>query len=161
MLWTDQNSDQNCFNRVAKIDSAQTRRRICNYTVKRPILKSSLMRQIEPLEYISTLLKRSIPKKPRYSIYELSRVMRNFMVNLKLLFLFVLKILQIGFFICQNYKLKIYFWGALSSLLYSCVFFFILHGWFWLAVIGVLGLEIRLSLWLREAFSSPPPPSQQ
>jgi hypothetical protein len=30
------------------------------YTVKRPILKSSLMRQIAPLEYISTLLKRSI-----------------------------------------------------------------------------------------------------
>jgi hypothetical protein len=60
------------------------------YTVKRPILKSSLMRQIAPLEYISTLLKRPIPKKPRYPIYELSRVMRNFMVNLKLLFLFVL-----------------------------------------------------------------------
>jgi hypothetical protein len=36
------------------------------YTVKkRPILKSSLMRQIAPLEYINTLLKRSIPKKPR------------------------------------------------------------------------------------------------
>jgi hypothetical protein len=37
----------------------------CAYTVKRPILKSSLMRQIVPLEYINTLLKRSIPKKPR------------------------------------------------------------------------------------------------
>jgi hypothetical protein len=35
------------------------------YTVKRPILKSSLMRQIAPLGYINTLLKRSIPKKPR------------------------------------------------------------------------------------------------
>ncbi len=35
------------------------------YTVKRPILKSSLMRQIAPLEYIITLLKRSIPKKLR------------------------------------------------------------------------------------------------
>ncbi len=35
------------------------------YTVKRPILKSSLMRQIAPLEYINTLLKRAIPKKPR------------------------------------------------------------------------------------------------
>ncbi len=34
-------------------------------TVKRPILKSSLMRQIVPLKYINTLLKRSIPKKPR------------------------------------------------------------------------------------------------
>jgi len=31
------------------------------HTVKRPILKSSLMRQIVPLEYINTLLKRSIP----------------------------------------------------------------------------------------------------
>ncbi len=37
----------------------------CILTVKRPILKSSLMRQIAPLEYINTLLKRSIPKKPR------------------------------------------------------------------------------------------------
>jgi hypothetical protein len=36
-----------------------------DYTVKRPILKSSLMRQIAPLEYINTLIKRSIPKKPR------------------------------------------------------------------------------------------------
>ncbi len=35
------------------------------YTVKRPKSKSSLMRQIAPLEYINTLLKRSIPKKPR------------------------------------------------------------------------------------------------
>jgi hypothetical protein len=35
------------------------------YTVKRPILKSSLMRQIVPLEYIKTLLKGSIPEKPR------------------------------------------------------------------------------------------------
>jgi hypothetical protein len=35
------------------------------YTVKRPILKSNLMRQIVPLEYIKTLLKGSIPKKPR------------------------------------------------------------------------------------------------
>ena len=35
------------------------------YTVKRPILKSSLMRQIALLEYINTLLKRSIPKEPR------------------------------------------------------------------------------------------------
>jgi hypothetical protein len=33
------------------------------YTVKRPILKSSLMRQIVPLEYINTLLKISIQKK--------------------------------------------------------------------------------------------------
>ncbi len=73
-----------------------------NSTVKRPISKSSLMRQIVPLEHISTLLKRAIPKKPRYPIYEQSRVMRNFMVNLKLLFLFVLKILQIAFLICQN-----------------------------------------------------------
>ncbi len=55
------------------------------------------MRQIEPLEYISTLLKRSIPKKPGYPIYELSRVMRNFMVNLKLLFLFDLKIFKLAF----------------------------------------------------------------
>jgi hypothetical protein len=66
-------------------------------TVKRPILKSSLMRKIAPLEYINTLLKRSIPKKARKPIYDLSRVMRNFMVNLKLLFLSVLKIFQIGF----------------------------------------------------------------
>jgi hypothetical protein len=35
------------------------------HTVKIPILKSSLMRQIAPLEYISTLIKRPIPKKPR------------------------------------------------------------------------------------------------
>ncbi len=41
-------------------------RREGGYTVKRPILKSSLMRQIAPLEYINILLKRSIPKKPRY-----------------------------------------------------------------------------------------------
>jgi hypothetical protein len=38
------------------------------YTVKRPILKNSLMRQIAPLEYINTLLKRSIPIKPRKPI---------------------------------------------------------------------------------------------
>jgi hypothetical protein len=67
------------------------------YTVKRPILKNSLKRQIAPLKYINTLLKRSIPKKPRYPINDLSRVMRNFMVNLKLLILSVLKIFQIGF----------------------------------------------------------------
>jgi hypothetical protein len=41
------------------------RRDASPYTVKRPILKSSLMRQIVPLEYTNTLLKRSIPKKPR------------------------------------------------------------------------------------------------
>ncbi len=35
------------------------------YTVKRPIFKSSLMRQIAPLEYINTLLKRAVSKKPR------------------------------------------------------------------------------------------------
>jgi hypothetical protein len=67
------------------------------YTIKRPILKSSLMRQIALLEYINTLLKRSIPKKPRKPIYDLSWVMSNFLVNLKLLFLSVLKIFQIGF----------------------------------------------------------------
>jgi hypothetical protein len=39
--------------------------RLGAYTVKRPIVKSSSMRQIAPLEYINTLLKRSIPKKPR------------------------------------------------------------------------------------------------
>jgi hypothetical protein len=55
------------------------------------------MRQIVPLEYINTLLKRPIPKKPRKPTYDLSRVMRNFMVNLKLLFLSELKIFQIGF----------------------------------------------------------------
>jgi hypothetical protein len=32
------------------------------YTVKRPILKSSLMRQIVPLEYINTLKKKKYPK---------------------------------------------------------------------------------------------------
>jgi hypothetical protein len=37
----------------------------CTSIVKRPILKSSLMRQIAPLEYINSLLKRSVPKKPR------------------------------------------------------------------------------------------------
>jgi hypothetical protein len=35
------------------------------HTVKRPILKSSLLRQMAPLEYINTLFKKSIPKKPR------------------------------------------------------------------------------------------------
>jgi hypothetical protein len=35
-----------------------------HYTVKRRILKSSLMRQIAPLEYINTLLKRSLSKQP-------------------------------------------------------------------------------------------------
>jgi hypothetical protein len=35
-----------------------------SYTVKRPILKSSLLRQMTPLEYINTLFKKSIPKKP-------------------------------------------------------------------------------------------------
>ncbi len=36
-------------------------RETINCTVKRPKSKSSLMRQIAPLEYINTLLKRSIP----------------------------------------------------------------------------------------------------
>jgi hypothetical protein len=35
------------------------------YTVKRPILKSSLLRQIAPLEFINTLFKKSKTKKPR------------------------------------------------------------------------------------------------
>jgi hypothetical protein len=35
------------------------------HTVKRPILKSSLLRQIAPLEYINTLFKKSVPIKPR------------------------------------------------------------------------------------------------
>jgi hypothetical protein len=38
---------------------------LLRYTVKRPILKSSLLRQMAPLEYINTLFKKSVTKKPR------------------------------------------------------------------------------------------------
>ncbi len=51
------------------------------------------------------------------------------MGNLILLFLFVLKILQIGFSFDKITNLKIYLWGALSSLKYCCVFLVIMHGW--------------------------------
>ncbi len=39
--------------------------RVAGHTVKRPIIKSSLLRQMAPLEYINTLFKKSITKKPR------------------------------------------------------------------------------------------------
>ncbi len=45
------------------------------------------------------------------------------MVNLKLLFLFVLKILQIGFFIWQNYQLK-FTYEVHCPRLHIFVFFF-------------------------------------
>jgi hypothetical protein len=51
--------------RVYQVQYTEENAERTHCTVKRPILKSILMRQIAPLEYINTLLKRSIPKKPR------------------------------------------------------------------------------------------------